>query len=94
MNKMNWIAIIAVLGLAGCSTIEEWTEKEQSVPLSEVPAPVLAAAQGAVDGIVITEAEVEEEDDRLIYELDGTADGQEYEIEVTAEGKVLEVEKD
>jgi uncharacterized membrane protein YkoI len=37
---------------------------------------------------------MEEEDGRMVYELEGTADGKEYEIEVTADGRVLEIEQD
>jgi uncharacterized membrane protein YkoI len=59
-----------------------------------VPAAAVKAAQGAVEGVTLTEAEVEKEDGETVYILDGTADGKEYEIEVTAEGKVLEVEEE
>lgn len=67
---------------------------EKKVSLDKVPQKVIDAAKKAVKGIKITEAEVEEEDGRLVYELEGTADGKEYEIEVTEDGKVLEVESD
>jgi uncharacterized membrane protein YkoI len=67
-------------------------EKEKEIPLSEVPRAALTAAEGAVEGITLTEAEVEEEDGQTVYELEGTANGKTYEIEVTADGKVLEVE--
>ena len=69
-------------------------DDEVEIPLSEVPAEALKAAQGAVDGITITEAEMEKEDGQTVYELEGKANGKEYEIEVTAEGKVLEVEEE
>jgi uncharacterized membrane protein YkoI len=69
-------------------------ENEKEVPLSEVPQEALKAAQGAVDGVTITEAETEKEDGKTIYIFDGEANGKEYEIEVTPEGKVLEVEEE
>ena len=50
-------------------------------------------AQQAVENITLTEAEVEKEG-RMVYVLEGTADGKEYEIEVTADGKVLDVEQE
>jgi len=59
-----------------------------------VPEPALTAAQGAVEGITLTEAEMETEDGQTVYVLEGEAAGKEYEIEVTADGKVLEVEEE
>ena len=45
-------------------------------------------------GIEITEATVEEERGRTVYEIEGVADGIEYEFEVTADGKILEMESE
>ena len=93
MNKLSLIIAVASLNLAGCGTLDEFLEHERSVPLSEVPTPALNSAKAAVKGIVLTEAEVEEEDGQLVYEIEGEVNGKKYEIEVTAEGKVLETEE-
>ena len=85
--------LVVICGL-GCATLDELFEPEKEVPLSEVPPEALKAAQGAVDGVAITEAEMEKEDGHTVYVLEGEANGKEYEIEVTPEGKVLEVEED
>lgn len=85
--------LVLICGL-GCATLDEMFEKEKEVPLSEVPAEALAAAQDRIDDIVITEAEVEEEDGQTVYVFEGDANGNKYEIEVTPEGKVLEVERE
>ena len=94
MSKWKVLVALVVIGLAGCAPLEELFESEKSIPLSEVPAPALEAARAAVEGIVLTEAEVEEEDGQLVYEIEGHVNGKEYEIEVTAEGKVLEIEQE
>ena len=70
-----------------------WAQ-EQSIPLTDVPAAVIAAAEAEVEGLQITAAEVEVEGGQTVYELEGTVDSIEYEIEVTAEAQVLEVETD
>lgn len=62
------------------------------MPLSELPAVVIAAAEAAVEGIVLTEAEVEESRKGMIYEVEGYVDETEYEIEIIPEGDVIEVE--
>lgn len=81
-----------VTGLLLIAGATAWADKE--IDLAEVPAAARAAAEAAVEGIRITGAEIEEEDGRMVYELEGEANGKEYEIEVTAEGEVLEVEED
>ena len=68
--------------------------QEQDIQLADVPAVVIEAAETAVEGLQITSAEIEVEDDQTVYELEGTADGSEYEIEVSADGQVLEIETD
>ena len=67
-------------------------EKEREIPLSEVPEQVIAADKAAVEGITLTEAEIEESSEGLVYEIEGFVGDIEYEIEITAEGEVLEVE--
>ncbi len=70
-----------------------WAQ-EQSIPLADVPAAVIAAAEAEVEGLQIASAEVEVKRGQTVYELEGTVDGTEYEVEVTADGQVLEVETD
>ena len=67
---------------------------EEKIPLDQVPANVMSAAQAAIPGLVLEEAERETEDGTVVYSLQGTADGEEYEVEVSAAGKVLEIEKE
>ena len=91
-----WYFVIALVltCILGCASTQSDLEDDKEIPLSQVPKEALAAAQRAVRGISLTEAEVEEEDGCTVYELEGTANGIEYEIEVTADGKVLEVERE
>jgi len=87
------LGLILACGL-GCATLDDLFEKDKDVPLSQVPPAAVKAAQGAVEGITLTEAEMETEDGKTFYSLEGTADGKKYSIEVTPEGKVLEVEQE
>jgi len=94
MKTWYILTVLVMTFIAGCGAIEDAFEDEKEIPLSEVPQEVLTAAELAVEGITLTEAEVEEEDGLMVYELEGTANGIEYEIEVTADGRVLEVEQE
>jgi hypothetical protein len=67
--------------------------EEVEIPLSEVPANVREAAQEAVPGLALEKAEREREKGRLVYCLEGRADGERVEVEVSAEGEVLEIER-
>lgn len=67
---------------------------EVEIALSEVPAAAMNAARGAVAGIEFSEACRETEDGKVVYCLEGKANGEEYEIEVTADGRVVEIEEE
>lgn len=84
--------IIAFGGLCVIASAAWFTDKEREIPLSELPEEVIAAAEAAVEGIVLTEAEIEETRKGIIYEVEGYVDETEYEIEITPEGDVIEVE--
>ena len=72
----------------------DWAGSAQVIPLARVPGNVLAAAQGAVAGIMLSRAERERERSGIVYDIVGMVNGHAYEIEVTADGHVLEIEDD
>ena len=78
------------IGLTACAGMWE----EDDIALSEVPAAVTAAAEGAVDGLEIKSAEAEDKNGRTVYEIKGLANGVKHEIKIDANGKVLKVETD
>jgi preprotein translocase subunit SecD len=94
MRLLYFVLALAVSFCAGCANVESGNPGEKEIPLAQVPNRAIQAAQNAVDGIALTEAEVEIEDGQTIYVLEGMAKGTEYEIEVTSAGKVLEVEQE
>jgi hypothetical protein len=94
MRRLCFVVGLALACSLGCASLESVFEDEKEIPLSQVPDAAVKAAQGAVEGITLTEAVVEEEDGRTVYQLEGTANGKEYEFEVTADGQVLEAEEE
>jgi hypothetical protein len=68
-------------------------ESEELVALAQVPQAVKKAAQDAVPGIVLKEAERETGKSGVVYCVHGTAAGEFVEVEVSASGEVLEIER-
>ncbi len=67
--------------------------KAKAAEQNEVPLGVLKAALEAC-GITIGEVKVEQEDGRVIYEIELLIGDREAEVEVTAEGEVLEFDEE
>lgn len=74
------------------------TSGKREVPVAEVPAEVLAAANAERDGLTVREAEAETRDGRSYYDIGGTlADGTEIEFDVMQEDgrwRVVETQRD
>jgi hypothetical protein len=90
-GKMIALSVGGSLLLGACASTGEG---EVEIPISEVPPAVMSAAQDSVDGLQVSEAEVEWEEGVQNYELEGTANGKEYEIDISPAGKVLSVEEE
>ena len=66
---------------------------EVEVALDQVPAAIKKAAEAAVPGFVLSEAEQETEEGALHWCLEGEANGEAVEVELDENGKVLEIER-
>lgn len=92
---------LAALGLVACAQEPAKVEAPdalEAVTAADVPADVAAAAQAALPGFVIAEAERKERDGRVYYDLEGArADGSAAEIDMlqTPEGwRAVEIQRD
>jgi hypothetical protein len=86
-------AIVALLAAALSGTLGA-AEKERSIPLSDIPPEIKAAADKAVPGAKWHSAEQETDKGQTIYELKGkdAEKDREVEVEVTPDGKLLQTE--
>jgi len=64
-------------------------EGEKVVSINEVPAPVKATILEEINGGVIEEIEIENENGQTVYDADVVIDGQKIEIKVAEDGKLL-----
>lgn len=89
--RRPWMLAAALLAAIGCEGPEP--QREQTLPIDQVPAPALAAAKKALPGYQFEVAFKIKVDGREALELRGRdRRGKTREVEVTPEGEVLEVE--
>jgi uncharacterized membrane protein YkoI len=69
-------------------------EKEQKLPLEQVPAPVKAAIQNESQGGKLEKVTKETEGGRTFYEAEIEKDGKEFYVHVSEDGKVLKRESE
>lgn len=98
--------ILLLSAVAACSGPSETpsdsatvtTSGKRDVPVADVPAEVLAAANAERDGLTVREAEAETRDGRSYYDIGGTlSDGTEIEFDIVQEGgqwRVVETQRD
>jgi hypothetical protein len=68
---------------------KETKAKKEKVALADLPVAVKEAAEKAVPGIVLTEAEKKVKGAETVYEVEGKVGDKQYELKITPEGKVL-----
>ncbi len=105
MFRAGSILLLSALA-AACSGPSDSTSEDatvtttgkREVPVAEVPAAVLAAANAERDGLTIREVEAETRDGRSYYDIGGTlADGTEIEFDIMQEDgrwRVVETQRD
>jgi hypothetical protein len=100
---MRVFACVALVILAACSqepppSKVDAPDRLESVQAADVPAEVVAAAQAALPGFRIVDAERKERDGRVYYDVEGVrADGADAELDMlqTPEGwRVVEIQRD
>lgn len=67
--------------------------KEESIPLDQVPGPVLDAVKAKFPGVKITAASKEKEDGKEIIEVAFTYKDSKYEVESTPQGELQAIDK-
>lgn len=98
---MRIVAMLAVVAMAACAPAPAQVEAPDAideVAIADLPADVRAAAEAALPGFVVQEAERKERDGRVYFDLEGVrADGAEAELDLlqTADGwRVVEIQRD
>lgn len=89
--KLSFLSILPLIFLSACFD----KDKDDEIPLTEIPANIITIVQNTLPGISLTEAEKEIDDGTIIYEIEGTLiNGEKYEIEITESGTIIKIELD
>ncbi len=95
MKGRYWklIAVIVLAGLMGCATMPGHGAKKeapgQQVSLSQIPSPARTTIEELTAGGEIKKIEKEEQDGKVIYDVEAKVKGKDVEYDVASDGKVL-----
>jgi len=87
--KLIASGIFTAVALTACAD----ENNETDIPVSEVPANIIAIVQNALPGIKLDGAEKKPKHNSFIYKLEGKLiNGREYEIKISDNGTILKIE--
>lgn len=83
------LALAAALMLATPSV-----SAADDIDLKELPERVVAAIDKRFPGATLLEAEKDEDDGRIEYEVEIRHEGKRYEVEVTQDGRITDIDRE
>src|SRR5258706_2551454 len=94
MRRFGWIMLSVALALVIGAVAEEKEadNKADKVALKDLPAPARAAVEKWLEGGTIASIEKEEEDGKVVYDVEATVKGKHAEADIAADGTVLTTE--
>ena len=66
---------------------------DEKVPLDKVPAKISAAINGRFPGAELKSVEKENEDGKIMWDVELTQKGRKYEMDIKDDGTIIEIEK-
>jgi uncharacterized membrane protein YkoI len=96
MRKLGWIALCTGLALAisAVAAEKEHEDKPVVVTLADLPAPARAAVEKWLAGGTVQKIEKEDEDGKVVYDVEATVKGKHAEADIAADGTVLTTEEE
>jgi uncharacterized membrane protein YkoI len=89
----EWLVAGIVLGALAGMTARADEEKEEKVPLDKVPKAVIDAVKAKYKDAELVSAEKENENGKVVYEINIKVKGQTIEVSATPDGKIVSIEK-
>ena len=86
--------LVAVVAAAGWMALAiGGRADDQKVPLDKVPAKISAAINGRFPGAELKSVEKENEDGKIMWDVELTQKGRKYEMDIKDDGTIIEIEK-
>ena len=92
MRRQMLVAVIAAGGLALLSV--GGRAADEKVPLDKVPEKISAAINGRFPGAELKSVEKENDDGKIMFDIELTQKGRKYEMDVKEDGTIVEIEKE
>lgn len=89
----GWLMAGVVVSLLAGMMARADDEKEEKVPLDKVPKAVLDAVKAKFKDAKLISAQKENENGKLLYEINLKVKGQTIEVSATPDGKIVSIEK-
>ncbi|HEY7428954.1 MAG TPA: PepSY-like domain-containing protein [Gemmataceae bacterium] len=94
MQRLHgWLTMTVFVGVLAGAAARADEEKEEKVPLDKVPKAALDAVKAKFKDAELVGAQKENENGKLVYEINLKHKGQTIEVTVTPDGKIVSIEK-
>ena len=85
---------IALVLLVGCGSHSQEQGKAEKLTSENIPPKIMAAINGRFPGAQVTSAERENEDGKIVYDIELKHSGRKYEMDIHDDGTIIEIEKE
>jgi len=89
----EWVCVSLTAALLLLASIVR-AEEDKKVPLDKVPKAVKEAIDGRFPGADISGIEKENEDGKVVYDVELKHKGRKYEMDIQEDGTIVEIEKE
>src|SRR5712692_3063332 len=91
---MSGVSGIAVLGLVLLATASLADEKSRKIASDKLPQKIKDSIKDRFPGAEVTSAEKENENGKVMYDIELKHEGRKYEMDIKEDGTIVEIEKE
>jgi len=96
MRGISRLALVSVLAVLVAFTALAWADdkKPEKLTPDKLPKKVIDAVKNRFPNAEITSAEKENEDGKVVFDIELKHDGRKYELDILEDGTIVEIEKE
>jgi uncharacterized membrane protein YkoI len=94
-KNRSWfgVAVAATFLCLGACTTTQAADEARKLQKGEIPGKIMAAINDRFPGADVTSAEKENEDGKIVYDIELKHEGRKYEMDIHDDGTIVEIEK-